>query len=127
MLCVTCVAVKRCVAAAREGGAAGEGEPGTQGRSDGAHRAGDVCICMLACCLLFLIAVIHRFCACLLACVHQLNAIVEEKSTLERNISSLYNTAKLEIDRKAREIQQLREELAIAQATVERSSSSVLR
>lgn len=45
----------------------------------------------------------------------QLHAVVEEKTTLERNISSLYNTAKLEIDRKAREIQELREQLAKTQ------------
>jgi hypothetical protein len=46
----------------------------------------------------------------------QLHAVVEEKQTLETNIAKLYNTAKLELDRKAREIQQLRRQLLDAHA-----------
>lgn len=34
---------------------------------------------------------------------------VEERDVLERNISALYNTAKLELERKNKEIQELRQ------------------
>lgn len=95
-------------AAARAGGAAGEREPGAEGGGGGAVGAGaggELLLCALAAATDGL-----ELCS-----DPQLQAVVEEKATLERNISSLYNTAKLEIDRKAREIQELREQLAKAQ------------